>query len=81
LFKSQKDKKKQNYIHSDPNILVENPTIKETRLSVEFLLDRLADGWSEDSYFSMKPIRVVQICIEDDICSAAPVLFEFENRG
>lgn len=34
------------HIVSDPAILVGKPTIKGTRISVELLLDRMADGWS-----------------------------------
>lgn len=45
----------QDYIHSDPNVLVGKPTIKGTRLSVEFLLDRLADGWSEEMLLENYP--------------------------
>jgi uncharacterized protein (DUF433 family) len=37
----------QNYITSDPSILGGKPIIKGTRLSVEFILERLADGWTE----------------------------------
>ncbi len=37
----------QNYIHSDPSILVGKPVIKDTRISVEFLLSLFANGWSE----------------------------------
>lgn len=37
----------QNYIVSDEKVLLGKPTIKGTRLSVEFLLERLADGWTE----------------------------------
>lgn len=33
-------------IHSDPDLLAGKPVIKGTRLSVEFLLERLASGWS-----------------------------------
>ncbi len=36
------------YIVSDPEVLRGKPTIKGTRLSVEFLLERLSDGWSEE---------------------------------
>ncbi len=36
----------QTYIHSDPAILVGKPLIKGTRLSVDFLLGLLAEGWS-----------------------------------
>lgn len=32
----------------DPAILVGKPIIKGTRISVELILDRLADGWSID---------------------------------
>ena len=36
----------QERIHSDPQVLVGKPVIKGTRLSVEFLLERLASGWT-----------------------------------
>lgn len=46
-------------IHSDPNILVGKPVIRGTRLSAEFLLDLLANGWTTqqilDSYPSLTP--------------------------
>lgn len=29
----------------DKNVLLGKPTIKGTRISVEFILERLADGW------------------------------------
>lgn len=35
------------YIHSDPSILMGKPVIRGTRLSVEFLLGLLAEGWTE----------------------------------
>ncbi len=31
----------------DPNILVGKPVVKGTRLAVEFIVDLLAQGWSE----------------------------------
>jgi uncharacterized protein (DUF433 family) len=34
-------------IVSDQEVLVGKPVIKGTRLSVEFILERLADGWTE----------------------------------
>lgn len=43
------------YIVSDPDILVGKPTIKGTRLSVELILDRLADGWSSEDIFRSYP--------------------------
>ncbi len=37
----------QNYIHADAAVLAGKPIIKGTRLSVDFLLGLLAEGWSE----------------------------------
>ena len=34
------------HIVVDPAVLVGKPIVKGTRISVELLLDRLADGWS-----------------------------------
>jgi uncharacterized protein (DUF433 family) len=42
-------------IVSDPEILVGKPTIKGTRLAVEFILERLADGWTEKDLFENYP--------------------------
>jgi uncharacterized protein (DUF433 family) len=36
------------YIHSDPEILSGRPVVKGTRLSVEFVLKLLANGWTEE---------------------------------
>jgi len=35
-----------NRIAVDPNVLVGKPIIKGTRISVELIMDRLADGWT-----------------------------------
>ena len=45
----------QEYIHSDEAVLSGKPVIKGTRLSVEFLLDRLADGWTEQDLLANYP--------------------------
>jgi uncharacterized protein (DUF433 family) len=46
-------------IVSDPEILCGKPTVRGTRLSVEFLLGLFADGWAQeqvlDSYPSLTP--------------------------
>ena len=46
-------------ITSDPDTLFGKPRIKGTRIGVEFVLDRLADGWTEAqllaSYPHLKP--------------------------
>jgi uncharacterized protein (DUF433 family) len=38
----------QERIVRDPDILVGKPVIKGTRLAVDFMIDLLAQGWSED---------------------------------
>lgn len=49
----------QDHIHSDPEVLVGKPVVKDTRLSVEFLLGLLAAGWSQaqilENYPSLTP--------------------------
>ncbi|QMW00161.1 DUF433 domain-containing protein [Spirosoma foliorum] len=45
----------QDYIHSDESVLLGKPVIKGTRLSVEFLLERLADGWTEQDLLDNYP--------------------------
>jgi len=35
-------------IEVDPNILVGKPVVKGTRLAVEFIIDLLAQGWSQE---------------------------------
>ena len=42
-------------IVSDPEVLVGKPTIKGTRLAVEFILERLADGWTEQEMLENYP--------------------------
>ncbi|MBD2699342.1 DUF433 domain-containing protein [Spirosoma sp. BT702] len=45
----------QDYIHSDETVLLGKPVIKRTRLSVEFLFERLADGWTEQALLNNYP--------------------------
>ncbi len=45
----------QDHIHSDPAILAGKPLIKGTRLSVEFLLGLLAEGWTEQRILNNYP--------------------------
>jgi uncharacterized protein (DUF433 family) len=46
-------------IHSDPAILCGKPVVRGTRLSVEFLLELVAAGWTDqqilDSYPHLPP--------------------------
>jgi uncharacterized protein (DUF433 family) len=39
----------------DPNILVGKPVVKGTRLAVEFILELLAHGWSEEDMLRNYP--------------------------
>ena len=45
----------QEHIIVDPQILVGKPVIKGTRLAVEFIVDLLAQGWSEDEILRNYP--------------------------
>ncbi len=45
----------QNKIVSDKNILLGKPTIKGTRLSVEFIIERLASGWTQEQLLENYP--------------------------
>ncbi|MFP4092804.1 MAG: DUF433 domain-containing protein [Cyclobacteriaceae bacterium] len=42
-------------ITSDKNILLGKPVIKGTRISVEFILERLAHGWTEEKILASYP--------------------------
>lgn len=45
----------EDYIITDPEVLNGKPTIKDTRLSVELILERLADGWTEQMLLENYP--------------------------
>ncbi len=45
----------ENRIVSDEGIMVGKPCIKGTRLTVAFLLERLASGWTEKELFESYP--------------------------
>lgn len=36
----------QEYIHSDPDILIGKPVVKGTRLSIDFILRLFGNGWT-----------------------------------
>ena len=42
-------------IERNPAVLVGKPVVKGTRLSVEFVLDRLADGWTTEELVGKYP--------------------------
>jgi uncharacterized protein (DUF433 family) len=39
----------------DPKVLVGKPVVKGTRLAVEFIVERLADGWTEQQLLDNYP--------------------------
>lgn len=43
------------YIHTDPAILLGKPVVRGTRLSVDFLLGLLAEGWTESRILENYP--------------------------
>lgn len=44
-----------NYIESNPQIMLGKPVIKGTRITVELLLTKLADGYDPDEILEMYP--------------------------
>lgn len=48
------------HITVDPDVLVGRAIIRGTRLSVELILDRLADGWTPDDLLRSYPKLSVQ---------------------
>jgi uncharacterized protein (DUF433 family) len=42
-------------IVSDESVLLGKPTVKGTRISIEFILERLADGWTEQQILENYP--------------------------
>jgi len=61
------------YIVSDPEILVGKPAVKGTRLSVDLILDRLADGWTAEDLFQAYP-RLTPEALQAVFAFAAEVL-------
>ncbi|MEN6333127.1 MAG: DUF433 domain-containing protein [Phycisphaerales bacterium] len=65
------------YIVADPDVLGGKPTIKGTRISVEFIIQRLAQGWTESQLLENYPrltathlqaiFAYLQECIEDGL--------------
>ena len=47
--------KYKNRIETNPEVLAGKPIIKGTRISVEFILELLASGWSEEEILKNYP--------------------------
>jgi uncharacterized protein (DUF433 family) len=60
----------------DPKVLVGKPIIRGTRISVELLMERLADGWSVEQIIESYP-RVTR---EDVLAAIAFVTEVFQEE-
>ena len=72
-------------IVSDKNVLLGKPVIKGTRIAVEFILERLADGWTEEKILQSYPhlrredIQAVFAYIND--CVKDGLIVELRNKS
>jgi uncharacterized protein (DUF433 family) len=72
-------------IVSDKTVLLGKPVIKGTRISVEFILERLADGWTEEKILQSYPhlkredIQAVFAYIND--CVKDGLIVELRNKS
>jgi uncharacterized protein (DUF433 family) len=74
------------YIHSDPQILLGKPTVKGTRISVEFILGLFANGWTVQQILENYPtltseaVQAVFVfvaeCIQEESLYMLPFLSE-----
>ena len=72
------------YIHSNPKILLGKPVIKETRISVEFVLGLFSEGWTEqqvlENYSTLNHESIQAVfafaaeCLKEDVFYT-PLLF------
>lgn len=62
-------------IVADPEVLVGKPAIRGTRVSVELILERLADGWSVDALIEAYP-RLVREDVQAALAFAAEFMGE-----
>lgn len=45
----------QDFIHSDPEVAAGKPVVRGTRLTVDFLLSLMAEGWTQDQILANYP--------------------------
>jgi len=67
----------QDYIVSDKEVLMGKPTVKGTRISVEHIIDLLAQGWTESQILENYPrlnqeslqavFAYIQECMKDGL--------------
>jgi len=63
----------QDRISLDPKILVGKPVIKGTRMAVEFVIDLLANGWTESEILRNYP-RLTHEDIQACLCYASSMM-------
>lgn len=72
------------YIHSDPDVLLGKPVIKGTRLAVEFILELLASGWSEqkilENYPSLTAEKLQSVFAYSAECMREEALYLFSEK-
>ena len=61
------------YIVTDPEIHVGKPVVKGTRLSVDLILERLADGWTAGDLYQAYP-RLTPEALQAVFAFAAEIL-------
>ncbi len=72
-------------IVSDKNVLLGKPVIRGTRISIEFILERLANGWNEEQILQSYPhlkkedIQAVFSYLND--CIKDGLMVEFRNKA
>ena len=75
----------QDKIVSDNNILLGKPVIHGTRISVEFILDRLANGWSEkdilDNYPNLQQNDIQAVFAYLNECAKDGLLVELRQKS
>jgi len=73
------------YIHSDPDVLLGKPVVKGTRLSVEFILGLYAEGWTEDqildNYPSLKKESLLALFAYTRECMRDELLYPLSAEG
>jgi uncharacterized protein (DUF433 family) len=72
----------EDYITSDKDVLLGKPVIRNTRISIELILELLSGGWSEqmilDSYPHLKPEHLHAVfaylkdCIQQELFFPLP---------
>lgn len=73
------------YIQSDPEVLLGKPVIRGTRLSVEFIIQRLANGWTTEQLLENYPqlsraaLQAVFVYVGD--CLRDGLLFDNKRKS